>query len=168
MRLAQRAAQQATRFGASFFTGSTANGLSVSEHGGAHVVHTDGGDLQARAVVIATGVAYRRLGVAAVENLVGRGVYCGSAMTIAKQMQDAEVIVVGRPRIHPHPSRRPTGVLGRRAATRNSGNQYGGHLRSGRHSLGFAQAGGFSQRRGCLSRAPRPQTPQPVMTRRRS
>ena len=59
------------------------------------LLHTDGGDLRARAVVVATGVTYRRLRDAAVEALVGLGVFYGSAMTAAREMEDVDVVVVG-------------------------------------------------------------------------
>ena len=51
--------------------------------------------MRARAVVIATGVAYRRLGVDAVEELVGLGVHYGAAVSAAPEMQDRDVFVVG-------------------------------------------------------------------------
>ena len=57
MRLAQRARSQAIRFGTRFFTGWPATGLSLGAAGEPHVVHTDGGDVRARSVVIATGGA---------------------------------------------------------------------------------------------------------------
>ncbi|MFN8125647.1 MAG: FAD-dependent oxidoreductase [Candidatus Nanopelagicales bacterium] len=95
MRLAQRALNQAARFGANFFAGSTVTGLSPGRGGEPHEIHTDNGEIRARAVVIASGVSYRRLGIDSVEDLVGRGVYYGSAMTAAREMEDAAVIVVG-------------------------------------------------------------------------
>src|SRR5262249_43749667 len=67
MRLAQRARNQAIRFGTQFFTGWPATGLEVGRDGEPHVVRTDGGDVRARAVVIASGVTYRKLGVEAVD-----------------------------------------------------------------------------------------------------
>lgn len=95
MRLAQRARTQALRFGTRFFTGWPVESLSVGRDGEPHVVRTDGGDVRARAVVIATGVAYRRLDIAELEELVGRGVHYGAAMAAAREMQGADVIVVG-------------------------------------------------------------------------
>jgi thioredoxin reductase (NADPH) len=94
MRLAQRARTQAIRFGTRFFTGWEVQGLEEC-HEGHHVVRTDGGDIHTRTVVIASGVAYRRLRVPGVEALTGTGVFYGSAMTAARDMQDAEVVVVG-------------------------------------------------------------------------
>ena len=92
MRLAQRARNQAIRFGTRFFTGWPVTGL---EPGTPHVVHTEGGSVRARAVVIATGVSYRKLGVPSLEALVGRGVNYGAAMTAAREMEDVDVVVVG-------------------------------------------------------------------------
>ena len=54
-----------------------------------------GGDVTARAVVIATGVAYRKLGVGPLEDLVGLGVHYGAAMTAAREMEGYDVVVVG-------------------------------------------------------------------------
>jgi thioredoxin reductase (NADPH) len=59
------------------------------------VVHTEGGSVHARAVVIATGVTYRRLGVPTLDELAGDGVFYGAAMTAARQMEGQDVIVVG-------------------------------------------------------------------------
>ena len=95
MRLAQRARNQAIRFGTQFFTGWPATGLELGALGEPHVVRTDGGDVRARAVVIASGVSYRRLGVEAIDRLVGTGVNYGAAMTAAREMEGADVVVVG-------------------------------------------------------------------------
>jgi thioredoxin reductase (NADPH) len=92
MRLAQRARNQAIRFGARFFTGWPVVSL---EPGTPHVIRTEGGDVQARAVVIATGVSYRKLGVPGVEELLGLGVHYGSAMSAAREMEGEDVFVVG-------------------------------------------------------------------------
>jgi thioredoxin reductase (NADPH) len=97
MRLAQRARNQAIRFGTRFFTGWEVAGLTpATEPGdGHHVVHTDGGDIRARAVVVASGVAYRKLRAPGVEDLTGIGVFYGSAMTAAREMEGYDVVVVG-------------------------------------------------------------------------
>lgn len=95
MRLAQRARNQAIRFGTQFFTGVEVTGLTPGQAGQAHLVHTDGGDVPAYSVVIACGVAYRKLRVPSVEQFTGRGVYYGSAMTAAREMEGSDVIVVG-------------------------------------------------------------------------
>lgn len=95
MRLAQRARTQALRFGARFFTGWPVVGITPGTGAEPHRVHTDGGDLCARAVVISCGVAYRRLGVPELEALVGRGVHYGAAMALAPELEGQDVVVVG-------------------------------------------------------------------------
>src|SRR5262249_14686935 len=55
----------------------------------------DGSAAIARAVVIATGVDYRRLGVPAVEALVGAGVFYGSALAEAPARRGEEPAVIG-------------------------------------------------------------------------
>ena len=95
MRLAQRARNQAIRFGTRFFTGWDVTSLTTGAKGEPHVVHTNGGQVRARAIVIATGVAYRKLRAPGVDGLTGRGIYYGSAMTAAREMEGYEVVVVG-------------------------------------------------------------------------
>lgn len=96
MRLAQRARVQASRFGARFVAGAKVTALVPGE--GERPVHTvEAGDhrFRARTVVIASGVAYRRLGVASLEGLVGRGVNYGAALSTARDMAGRDVYVVG-------------------------------------------------------------------------
>ncbi len=95
MRLASRARNQAIRFGTRFFTGWPVLELRVGAPGEPHTICTEGGEVRARAVVIATGVTYRRLGSGAVDDYVGLGVYYGAAMTASREMEGADVIVVG-------------------------------------------------------------------------
>jgi thioredoxin reductase (NADPH) len=95
MRLAQRARNQAIRFGTRFFTGWPVTALEPGTDGRPHVVRTEGGDVRARAVVISTGVTYRRLGIESVDALVGYGVNYGAAMAASREMEGADVIVVG-------------------------------------------------------------------------
>jgi len=97
MRLAQRSRIQAGRFGTRFFTGRPAIRLEPGpadepEH---QHVHVAGAQLCARTVVLATGVTYRRLGVPGVDELVGAGVYYGAATSMAREMQDRDVYVIG-------------------------------------------------------------------------
>ena len=56
---------------------------------------SDGSVIRTRSVVIATGVDYRRLGVPALEGLVGRGVFYGAAVAEAPSMVGMEVYVIG-------------------------------------------------------------------------
>jgi thioredoxin reductase (NADPH) len=95
MRLAQRARNQALRFGTDFFTGWEVTALKTGADGEPHLLCTDGGDVRARTVLISSGVAYRKLGVPAIEDLVGAGVNYGAAMTAAREMEGYDVVVVG-------------------------------------------------------------------------
>lgn len=95
MKLAQRARGQALLFGTRFYTGWPVTALKVREGDEPHVVATEGGDIRARSVVIASGVDYRRIGIPEIEAFVGRGVNYGAAMTAAREMDDAPIIVVG-------------------------------------------------------------------------
>ena len=68
MRLAQRARNQAIRFGTRFFTGWSVTALEPGSDGEPFVLRTDGGDVRARAVVVSSGVRLPQAGRA-----VGRG-----------------------------------------------------------------------------------------------
>ena len=93
-RLAQRARAQAIRFGTRFWTGWPATDLTRNGDG-TFRVHTPGGDLNARSVVIATGVSYRRLGVESLEDLIGKGVHYGAVTTAARELTGKHAVVVG-------------------------------------------------------------------------
>jgi thioredoxin reductase (NADPH) len=56
---------------------------------------SDGSVLAARSVIISTGVAYRRLGIPALEDLQGRGVFYGAAVSEAPAMRGRDVFVAG-------------------------------------------------------------------------
>ena len=68
--LAVRAYTQAWSFGAEYVYGSSASALRPA---GPELVVTltDGSDVRSRAVVVATGMAYRRLGIPALDALTG-------------------------------------------------------------------------------------------------
>ena len=55
----------------------------------------DGTELRAKAVVIATGIDWRRLGVPRLEALVGSGVFYGAAVSESRAMQDQDVFIIG-------------------------------------------------------------------------
>ena len=94
--LASRARNQALRFGTEFLLGWEVTSLEAGLDGDPHLVHSDGGDVvRARSVLVACGVAYRKLGVPTLEALVGAGVNYGAAMTAAREMEGYDVVVVG-------------------------------------------------------------------------
>jgi thioredoxin reductase (NADPH) len=94
MELTARAYGQARLFGADFVFAQGATALAV--RGDDRVVTlSDGAEAIARAVVIATGVSYRRLGIPALDRLVGMGVFYGAAAAEARAMSGEQVVVVG-------------------------------------------------------------------------
>jgi thioredoxin reductase (NADPH) len=95
-RLAQRARNQALRFGTRFYTGWEVEELvPAAIPGQPHLLRTNRDDVRARAVVVATGVRYRRLGVEPLEALRGRGVYYGTATAAARELEGLDAVVVG-------------------------------------------------------------------------
>jgi thioredoxin reductase (NADPH) len=92
--LAVRAYTQAWSFGAEYVYGNPATSLRPE---GPELVVTlaDGTEVRSRAVVVASGMAYRRLGIPALDALTGAGVFYGAAASEAKAVQGSEVFVVG-------------------------------------------------------------------------
>ncbi len=92
--LAQRAYQQAWVFGATFLLTREVEDVDLGEL--THTVSITGGmNVEARSVILATGVSYRRLDVHALSGLEGRGVYYGSSPSEARQFTGKSVYVVG-------------------------------------------------------------------------
>jgi thioredoxin reductase (NADPH) len=92
--LADRARRQAEKFGAELITARTATALEVN--GSKRTVRfADGGSIDAHAVILATGVAYRQLAAEGCTELTGKGVYYGAAVSIASQCAGEEVYVIG-------------------------------------------------------------------------
>lgn len=93
-KLAYASFEQSWAFGAEYLHMRSAVGLEPD--GDLRVVRlSDGSHVRARAVVIATGVAYRRLGVPDLERFGGRGVSYGAATTEAPGYAGRRVVVVG-------------------------------------------------------------------------
>ena len=107
--LAQRAYEQARSFGAQFLIARKAIDLrtdgderiltleessAVDSHRPVPLVPVKV-EVRSRAVVLATGVSYRRIGIESVDAFVGRGVFYGAATTEAPVMRGEEVFVVG-------------------------------------------------------------------------
>ena len=92
--LTDRARRQATKFGAEVLTTREVTGLQV--RGSARrVTFADGASIDAHTVILATGVSYRRLGAPGLDDLTGRGVYYGSALTEAAACAGQDIYVVG-------------------------------------------------------------------------
>ena len=92
--LAQRALAQVTRFGAELVLARDVTGFEARGPVRA-VLFGDSGAIEARALIVATGVSYRRLSAAGLDALTGRGVYYGANANEANQCQGEEVYVVG-------------------------------------------------------------------------
>ena len=92
--LAQRAREQAVRFGVEIVTAARCMGIQL--HGDGRVVRfADGAEVTAHAVVLATGVSYTRLPAPGVDELAGRGVYYGAAAHEAVNCRGQVVHIVG-------------------------------------------------------------------------
>ncbi len=92
--LTHRAVAQAARFGAEMVLARDVTGFEM--RGPVRAVRLDdAGELEARALLVATGVSYRRLEAPGLEALTGRGVYYGASASEAIQCQGDEVYVVG-------------------------------------------------------------------------
>lgn len=92
--LTHRAVAQAARFGAEMVLARDV--VAFEMRGPVRAVRFGDSDvLEARALLVATGVSYRRLEAPGLEALTGRGVYYGATASEAIQCQGDEVYVVG-------------------------------------------------------------------------
>jgi thioredoxin reductase (NADPH) len=92
--LTGRARRQAAKFGAEVLTTRDVVGLEV--HGSARSVRfADGNTIDAHTIILATGIAYRRIAVPGLDALTGRGVYYGSALTEVTACSGQDVYIVG-------------------------------------------------------------------------
>ena len=95
--LARSAMLQAVKFGARLVSPRSVTGL-VQTPDGFRVLVDDQTDIAARAVIIATGVHYRRLeAIPGVRDLEGRGVYYAATELEARACVDRDVVVVEAP-----------------------------------------------------------------------
>lgn len=91
MKLADQLQKQAERFGAKIAYGDVS---AIRDEGEYKVVTVNGGDVKARAVLIATGSDYNKIGVPGEAELYGRGVhYC--ATCDGAFYRDRKLVVVG-------------------------------------------------------------------------
>ncbi len=92
--LMERTCEQAWLMGAHIVFAQQA--VALERQGVHRIVHLrDGTQLRSRAVVLATGIHWRRLGVPALEALVGSGVFYGAAVSESRAMQGQDVFIVG-------------------------------------------------------------------------
>jgi thioredoxin reductase (NADPH) len=92
--LAHRAWEQAVLFGAEFVFTQRATGLRPRGEQ-RQVTLSEEGTAGGRAVIIAAGVTYRRLGIPSLDRLGGMGVFYGAAGAEAPAMAGEDVCVVG-------------------------------------------------------------------------
>ena len=92
--LMMQAYRQAWLFQAEFVFARDAVGLRAN---GAEreVVLSNGEVIRAKTVLLCPGIAYRRLGIDAIDRLVGMGVYYGTAVSEAQAMRGKHVYIVG-------------------------------------------------------------------------
>ena len=91
--LARRAVVQARRFGVEILS---AEATALRLEGPYRFLKlADGGELSCHALLVATGVQWRKLDAPGIERLTGAGIYYGAAMTEAMFTRDEDVFVVG-------------------------------------------------------------------------
>lgn len=92
--LSHRAATQAKRLGAEMVLARSVEGLQ--QRGSIHaVLFDDGSEIEARAVVVATGVSYRLLDAEGLTELAGQGVFYGASASEARATEGDDVYIVG-------------------------------------------------------------------------
>jgi thioredoxin reductase (NADPH) len=92
--LARRASAQATRFGAEILV--PAHVERIERKDPYRIVHLDDGTtVTAKAMIVTSGVEYRRLQAEGLDDLVGAGVYYGTSRIEAESHRDQPMYVVG-------------------------------------------------------------------------
>jgi thioredoxin reductase (NADPH) len=92
--LTHRAMAQTLRFGTEFLTAREVKKIRVQD-GYKIVEMSDGSEVHGKAVIIATGVEYRKLDVPGLDHFTGAGVYYGAAAVEANACKDGSVYIVG-------------------------------------------------------------------------
>jgi len=92
--LTQRAITQAKRFGIEFLSPRTVVGIE-SQDKYKKVSLENGEQVHTKAVIITTGVQYRKLEAEGVDNFTGAGIYYGAATTEANACRGKDVYIVG-------------------------------------------------------------------------
>lgn len=90
--LSTRGLRQARRLGAEIVVTRCVEQIDVASR----TLTLDGGDtLQATAIIIATGVSWRRLEIEGLDRLTGSGIYYGAARTEAAAMEGRDIYLIG-------------------------------------------------------------------------
>ncbi|WP_026735025.1 response regulator [Fischerella sp. PCC 9605] len=92
--LARRAVTQARRFGVEILTPQEAKGIRIADPY-RFLQLSDGSEISCHAMILALGVAWRRLDVPGIDRLTGAGIYYGAAQSEAMSCKDEEVYIVG-------------------------------------------------------------------------
>lgn len=92
--LTRRAIAQANRLGAELLSPHRVKELRQKD-GYKKTILEDGTEIDSRAIIITTGVDYRKLETTGIPNFTGAGIYYGAAMTEAAAYKDKQVFVVG-------------------------------------------------------------------------
>ncbi|GAA4911939.1 FAD-dependent oxidoreductase [Mucilaginibacter defluvii] len=92
--LTRRAITQATRFGTEFLSPQMVKEIRIKD-GYKAIVLNDDTEINAKAIIITTGVDYRKLETKGVNNFTGAGIYYGAANTEALSCRDKQVFIVG-------------------------------------------------------------------------
>lgn len=92
--LARRAITQAQRFGVEFLSPQEVVDIKFNDQYKT-ICTADGSEINAKAVVVTTGVNYRKLESKGVSDFTGAGIYYGAAMTEAHAFKDKQVYIVG-------------------------------------------------------------------------
>ena len=92
--LSRRAISQATRFGIEFLSPQeVVNIKTLQNH---KIIYLSNGDeINARSIIVSTGVDYRKLPAEGIGDFTGAGVYYGAATTEAKACENKNVYIVG-------------------------------------------------------------------------
>jgi len=92
--LARRAVAQARRLGVEILTPQEVSGIRID--GPSRVVRlADGNEIAGRAMVVASGISYRKLDIPGADKLLGAGVYYYAPMSDAISYRDGDVYIVG-------------------------------------------------------------------------
>jgi thioredoxin reductase (NADPH) len=92
--LTRRAITQATRFGTEFLSPQSVKEIKLKDQYKT-IVLEDNTEINAKAVVITTGVDYRKLETEGINDYTGKGIYYGAASTEATSCRNKEVYVLG-------------------------------------------------------------------------